>query len=135
MSTTPWSSELVLGENSLDIAHRALFAALARLTSLPEDDFSPALEECVAAVERDFRAEEALMEQVDYKPLQLHREQHTRVLSGLHHAAAALAEGNSGPAREAVFLLGEWLPLHIMTMDRALALAAEPSSGPSTGGT
>lgn len=136
MQTTPWNSEFILGQKSLDAAHRGLFAALARLAALPDEAFASGFEDTVAAVERDFRAEEALMEHLDDENLQEHREQHARMLSGLHHAAAALAEGDSKLARHAIFLLGEWLPLHITTMDRALAATVErarraPHHGPA----
>lgn len=125
MQTTPWNSEFILGQKSLDAAHRGLFAALARLAALPEEEFAAGFDDTVAAVERDFRGEEALMERLDDDNLAAHREQHARVLSGLHHAAAALAEGDSKLAHQAIFLLGEWLPLHITTMDRALAASVE----------
>lgn len=125
MQPTTWNSEFILGQDSLDIAHRSLFAELTRLASLPQEEFATGFEDTIAAVERDFRAEEALMERLDDDNLAAHREQHARVLSGLHHAAAALAEGDSKVAHQAVFLLGEWLPLHITTMDRALAASVE----------
>lgn len=121
MQTTPWNPEFILGQKTLDAAHRGLFVALARLAALPEDEFARGFDDTVAAVERDFRGEEALMERLDDENLAAHREQHARVLSGLHHATAALAEGDSRAAHQAVFLLGDWLPLHITTMDRALA--------------
>jgi len=113
----------ILGEPSLDAAHRALFATLARLAALPPADFTPAFDDCVDAMERDFRAEDLLMEAFDLPMLPAHREQHARMLAGLHHAAAALARGNAGPARHAVALLREWLPLHIETMDKGLVAA------------
>ena len=136
MQTTPWNSEFILGQKSLDAAHRGLFTALARLAALPEEEFARGFDDTVAAVERDFRGEEALMERLDDENLAAHREQHARVLSGLHHAGAALAEGDNKVARHAIFLLGEWLPVHITTMDRALAASVErarraPHHGPS----
>ncbi|QGZ37955.1 hemerythrin-like metal-binding protein [Pseudoduganella flava] len=121
---TRWSDELSLGDPALDATHRALFDALAHLAAMPEDGFLPAYEATVAALERDFRGEEDLMERMGYPGLACHREQHARALSGLHHASAALAEGDPAPARRAVDLLAEWLHLHITTMDQALAAAA-----------
>ena len=123
MPTRPLAAELVLDEHALDSAHLDLFATLARLGHLAPDAFAPAFHDCIAAMERDFRAEEALMEGLDFSPLVAHREQHARVLGGLHHAAAALVQGDAAPARKAVALLEKWLPLHIGTMDRALVVA------------
>lgn len=119
-----WSDDLSLGDPALDATHRALFDSLARLATMREEAFLPAFEETVAALERDFRGEEDLMERLGYPGLACHREQHARALSGLHHASAALADGEAGPARRAVDLLAEWLHLHITTMDQALAAAA-----------
>ena len=62
MPTRPLAAELVLDEHALDSAHLDLFATLARLGHLAPDAFAPAFQDCIAAMERDFRAEEALME-------------------------------------------------------------------------
>lgn len=64
-----------------------------------------------------------MMERMEYPGLLCHREQHARALSALHHAAAALAEGDPRPARRSIALLGEWLHVHITTLDQALAAA------------
>lgn len=121
MSLPQPNAEFMLGEPSLDASHRDLFAALARLPALPSPDFSNAFNECVRAIERDFRAEETLMEEFALPMPPAHLEQHARMLAGLHHAAAALDEGDARPARYAIALLGDWLPVHIGTMDKALA--------------
>ena len=121
MSLAQQPVDIVLGEPSLDASHHDLFTALARLPALPSPDFSSAFNECVRAIERDFRAEEMLMEEFGLPMPPVHLEQHARMLAGLHHAAAALDEGDARPARYAVALLGDWLPVHIGTMDRALA--------------
>jgi hemerythrin len=121
---TRWSDELALGDPTLDASHRALFDALTHLATMPAEGFLDAYEAAVAALERDFRDEEDLMERLGYPGLQCHREQHARALAGLHHAFAARAEGDPAPARHSVDLLAEWLYLHITTMDQALAAAA-----------
>lgn len=118
-----WSPDLLLGEPVMDMAHRALYDTLGKLNFVPAADFAAAYHACVAALERDFREEEEAMERMRYAALRGHREQHARALAGLHHAAAALAEGDARPAHDAVDLLAEWLQLHITTMDRALVMA------------
>jgi hemerythrin len=123
MSELQPNAEFMLGEPSIDASHANLFAALARIPAQPSPDFSTAFNACVAAIERDFRAEEILMEEFGLPMPPAHLEQHARMLAGLHHAAAALAEGDARPASYAVALLGDWLPVHIGTMDRALAEA------------
>jgi hemerythrin-like metal-binding protein len=114
----------LLGIDALDRSHLDMLAALADLEKLPDDMFMSTYPRVVAAIEQDFRAEESLMEQLDVTAFRAHLEQHARVLSALHHAAAEDMAGNTGSARRAVRLLNEWFVMHIDTMDRALALAA-----------
>jgi hemerythrin len=76
-------------------------------------------------LERDFRREDALMEDIAYPAAASHRELHARVLSGLHHSEAALLQGDSAPARRCVELLPKWLEMHIATQDAPLIVAAE----------
>lgn len=123
MEVPHWNEELRLGNPALDTAHRFLYGALQRLADAPPARFAPAYHACVAALERDFRREEMMMEQINFAGLPCHREQHARALAALHHAAAALAEGDPRPARRSIELLGEWLHLHITTLDQALAAA------------
>ncbi|MGV8866008.1 MAG: bacteriohemerythrin [Janthinobacterium svalbardensis] len=86
MGISAWKGEMALGVPAIDEAHEALFQELARLGQLSDQHFSVAFRELIAAVERDFREEEDLMEQIAFPSLANHREQHARVLSGLHHA-------------------------------------------------
>lgn len=118
-----WDCSMALGIDAIDHGHQALYAALRALEARPPDAYADAFATVVAAAERDFRGEEALMEAIAYPSLPVHREQHARVLGGLHHAMAAAAEGDTAPARRAVVLLAEWMTLHQQTMDAALALA------------
>jgi hemerythrin len=55
--------------------------------------------------------------------MQIHCEQHARMLSGLHHAAARAMAGDCAAGREALRLLPQWLVFHIATMDQALVAA------------
>jgi hemerythrin-like metal-binding protein len=115
---------LILGVPAVDDAHRALLDELARLARCSDQEFAGCYPALVAAIERDFRAEQALMEDVEVISFRAHVEQHARMLSALHHAASHVQGGELAAGREAVALLKEWLPLHISTMDRALVDAA-----------
>jgi hemerythrin len=125
MGISGWKEEMALGVPAIDEAHEALFQELARLGHLSDQNFSVAFGELIAAVERDFRGEEDLMEQIAFPSLANHREQHARVLSGLHHAWAAVDEGDLEQGRHALSLLPQWLIFHQATMDLALAAALE----------
>lgn len=108
----------------LDALHDRLFDLIARTLSLPESELRRVFPDLVATVEADFRQEEALMESFQCPDAHLHREQHARMQSGLHHAAAAMERGDNGPALQALAALRDWLPVHIATQDRHLMRVA-----------
>jgi hemerythrin-like metal-binding protein len=120
-----WTPRLTLGLPAVDEAHRALLDELARLAEMPDADFAAAYGRFVAQVERDFREEESLMESTGFSGLPSHREQHARVLGGLHHVARQVMAGDLASGREVVALMPGWFLLHIETMDGALALYAQ----------
>ena len=125
MLNNQWKDEMALGVPAIDAAHRALFEELARLEQLDDRYFHAGFGELIAAVERDFREEEDLMEEIGFPSLPNHREQHARVLSGLHHAWASVDAGDLEQGRHALTLLPQWLLFHQATMDLALAAALE----------
>jgi hemerythrin len=125
MLTSQWKQDMALGVPAIDEAHEALFDELARLAQLADPQFRTGFRELIAAVERDFREEEDLMEEIGFPSLANHREQHARVLSGLHHAWAAVDEGDVEQGRHVLTLLPQWLLFHQATMDLALAAALE----------
>ena len=125
MLTSQWKQDMALGVPAIDAAHEALFDELARLERLADAQFRTGFRELIAVVERDFREEEDLMEKIGFPSLANHREQHARVLSGLHHTWAAVDEGDVAQGRHALTLLPQWLLFHQATMDLALAAALE----------
>jgi hemerythrin-like metal-binding protein len=122
------------GDAALDAAHQALYAELRRIALLPPPHFAVAFPVAVDLLERDFREEEDLMEQLSFPGLPCHREQHARALAGLHHAVAMLDEGDELPARHAIDLLVDWLALHIATMDVTLVAACDLAGRPRAAG-
>ena len=115
--------EAVLGDATFDAAHGLVFAELHETLALPREQFPDAYHKVVAAMEMDFRREEELMETTQCADAAQHRAQHARMLAGLHHAAAALMQGDDAPAYEALNALVDWLPFHIATQDRHLLRA------------
>ncbi|XLZ70911.1 hemerythrin family protein [Massilia sp. SR12] len=108
---------------ALDQLHDRLLDMAVRALALPPEQFTAAFTQLVANIELDFRFEEQLMERFDCADAHLHREQHARMLAGLHHAAATLEQGDPLPAQRALSALREWLPFHIDTQDRHLLRA------------
>ncbi len=119
------AQELELGVASMDESHNELFNDIQRIQAVTDAEFAEFYESLVAKIERDFRSEELLMEDLEYDGLKAHREQHARVLGGLHHVAPRIREGDIAIGRKALELLPKWFLLHIGTMDRALAEAVQ----------
>lgn len=111
----PQSTSDLLQE--LEHMHRQLFDQIDTALALPPGECRAAYHSLVAQVEQDFRQEEQWMEACQCTDAHLHREQHARMQAGLHHAAAALDQGEPGPARQALAALRAWLPFHIASQD------------------
>ncbi|MET0963075.1 MAG: hemerythrin domain-containing protein [Noviherbaspirillum sp.] len=117
----------------LDYLHHQLDAALRATLAADDISFVRRFHELVAILEEAFAKEESWMEEVDYPAIKSHREQHARVLSGMHHVNCSLMEGNVGLARKVVaVLLPDWLKLHVATMDTALAMYLQACGMPET---
>ena len=123
MESFAWSPELVLGIPEMDMAHQALLVQLQRLASGPDHTFAVGFGALIDSLERDFREEEAVMERLGDPGLHEHREQHARVLAGLHHADPHVMGGDIEAGRGALRLLAHWFYDHLNTLDRALAAA------------
>jgi hemerythrin len=108
--------------------HEPLFAMIDALLVQPAASFGAGYHKLVSAIEQDFRQEEQWMESCQCPGAHQHREQHARMQAGLHHAAAALEQGDPAPARQAATALREWLPFHIATQDQPLLLALRQAS-------
>ncbi|MDC8756988.1 bacteriohemerythrin [Janthinobacterium fluminis] len=130
MQKIKWSSEMELGILGMDESHKALFDALAMLADTPDAQFGEAFTRATSAIERDFADEEEVMERIGFPGLRAHREQHTRVLSGLHHADPYVRQGDVALGRKAMALLPQWFLIHQATMDLALAAALEAAGQP-----
>jgi hemerythrin len=125
MDKLVWSPQLSVGIPSMDAGHRAFIDEMGRLADLPNEEFGASLRALIAAMENDFREEEELMEKIDFSALQIHREQHARVLGALHRVVPGVFRGEYQAARNAIKLLPQWFLFHLSTMDAALAVAIE----------
>jgi len=115
----------------MDVLHRRIDDALD--TALGADDGAFLQRFCglVAILEEAFATEEFWMEEIDYPAIRQHREQHARVLSGMHHVYCSLMAGDTGTARKVVAcLLPDFLKLHGDTMDTALSMHLQVTGMP-----
>jgi hemerythrin len=115
--------ERSLGVPSLDAAHQAILDELDRLSQVDDKDFCNGYCELARRIDLDFSAEEKWMEKIIYPQFQSHLEQHSRVLSAIHHAMPRVMEGDIASGRKVIRLLPQWFMMHIPTMDRSLATA------------
>ncbi|WP_317202558.1 universal stress protein [Janthinobacterium sp.] len=125
MKTVSWTPEMALGILAMDESHKALLDGLERLAATPDTLFAAGFTALTAAVERDFAEEEAAMESIGFPGLRAHREQHARVLSGLHHTDPFVRQGDVAQGRRAIELLPQWFVMHQSSMDLALAAALD----------
>jgi hemerythrin len=125
---TPESSTGVV---MMDVLHQQLDDALRVTLNAEGADFIRHFRNLVAMLEEIFATEESWMEEIDYPAIKAHREQHARLLSGMHHVNCSLMAGDVAIARKVVtILLPDWLRLHMATMDAALAMYLQLSGMP-----
>ena len=126
MSHTIFSSGMSSALPTLETLHEDFLKALAKLSSVSDTEFIAAYEATVRKVEHVFSVEEQWMEMMNFPVLKSHREQHAKVLGGLHSVYSRVLDGDFLLGREVIEkLLPEWLVLHMSTMDRTLAHAMQ----------
>lgn len=131
MEQIVWSPQMALGIPSMDKEHKELLDEFAQLANTPDSEFGAGLFKLTVKLERDFRAEEELMEKIDFPGLLSHREQHARVLGAMHHVIPEVMKGNYALGREAVRLFPQWFLFHLSTMDAVLAFAINGEGMPA----
>lgn len=124
MKKMTWLSELTVGNAALDAAHKGMFDQMVLLLCGKDSGLAAGFLSLADKLERDFREEEMLMEDIDFPGIRRHREEHAKVLSALHR----VDPGDPLAAREVLTLMMQWFPAHVATMDAAL-VAALASSG------
>ena len=123
MQNLKWSPEMALGIPNIDALHQSFIESLAELHISPDEQFQRRYNILVADMEHDFSEEERQMEEIEFSELQVHREQHARLLSVMHHAQGHVMCGNIAAGRDVITLLPPWFTFHISTMDAAMVIA------------
>lgn len=120
------SHDISSGVAAMDALHKNFFDALDELSTASDSEFHIGYDRFIRKVERTFSTEEQWMEEIDFPALKSHREQHARVLSGLHHIRSRVMEGDLALGHDAVErLLPQWFIFHAFTMDAPLATAMQ----------
>lgn len=120
-----WSpeSESAYGVAETEQLHPAFFAELSKLAAMPDGQFIIHFDIFVSNFERDLRAEEQWMEDIDFASIKEHRASHAEALGLMHKAQARAMGGDVVLARRITQLLPEWFVDHVITMDMPLANA------------
>ncbi len=119
----PWRNELSVGVLNMDSQHKQLIGLINSLyAALKRGEGSAAtgniLRELVQYTKYHFTAEEKLMEQAHYAGLASQQEAHKKFVSKTMEAQQRWASGDSTVTKEVMDLLMNWLPQHIMKMDK-----------------
>ncbi len=114
-----WKPGMCADVEAMNEVHRDLLAQINALLTGSDSHVAQHMERLVELMERDFREEEELMEQIKYPAIRPHMEQHARVLAALHR----IEPGDVPAARAALVLLPQWFEMHLATLDKALAEA------------
>lgn len=111
---------------TLDQRYTGLRALSHRLASCPDTEVPSAFKSLLESVEQLFAIEHQLMDELSFPAAHCHREQHARVLAGLHRAHSHLMNGGENQGRYAgAYLLMNWFELHNSTLDACLAVWIE----------
>lgn len=111
--------------DELDASQQHLLQEMASLITISDSKFARCFSALLAHIEQEFYAEEEWMEDVGFPAILPHREQHSRVLSALHHVHPRVMAGDLVAGRQAARLLFQWFMNHMSSMDRALISAVQ----------
>lgn len=101
--------------------HQLILEEFARLAVVPPAEFAPVYAGLLGRIEADFRAEESIMEQIDYPDLQNHLRDHAGLLGILHKARPYIDEGDMSFAEMIRSSMPLMLVHHMNSMDMLLA--------------
>lgn len=125
--TEPWRPEFAIGNRIVDVEHQTMISglnALARAVYLGSSNLIPLLlPKIISTTERNFAAEEALMQANHYAFSELHLCQHRHFLAALNALEQELTAGSDDAILTAFHVrqrLIDWLIDHILTADRHL---------------
>src|SRR5258706_7376522 len=115
--------------DELDASQQHLLQEMSDLITISDSQFVPCHSALVAHIEHEFYEEEQWMEGVDFPAILPHREQHSRVLSALHHVHPRVMEGDIPVGRQVASLVFRWFLIHMASMDRVLISAVQLTTG------
>ena len=132
MPAIEWNDSYSVGSEKMDAQHRQLFAAINDLydsMALAMPDHERALQ-CFKFLSdytlSHFADEEELMRRMDFPGLQVHLQEHRKLIDQLHALAERLKQAKQDNFVDddmVMFLVGDWLLKHVVEQDQEYAKA------------
>jgi hemerythrin-like metal-binding protein len=117
----PDNPRYCLGVESMDSTHQEFIAIVNSLGRADDEEFVALFQELLDHTESHFTAENKLMEEVQFPPIQIHMGEHHRVLEQMRDISNKVAQGSIATGRTFVLSIPQWFREHAATMDSALA--------------
>lgn len=129
----PTDQRYCLGVESMDSTHQEFIALVNRLDHADDKEFSGLFRQLLEHTEAHFTAENQLMAEVRFPPIQIHMGEHHRVLEEMRRIDKQVADGSLASGRALVQSLPSWFREHAATMDSALAACVKAFRQPIPG--
>jgi hemerythrin-like metal-binding protein len=117
----PTNPQFCLGVDSMDSTHQEFIALVNGLGSATDEEFPQLFHELLEHTESHFTAENKLMEEVRFPPIDIHKGEHHRVLEQMRVIGSKVENGSITTGRTFVLTIPQWFREHAATMDSALA--------------
>lgn len=117
----PTDPHYCLGVDSMDLTHREFIALVNHLGCADDAEFGGLFQQLLDHTEAHFNAENRLMEEVKFPPIQIHMGEHHRVLEQMRIIGKKVENGSIATGRTFVLTIPQWFREHAATMDNALA--------------
>lgn len=117
----PKDPRYCLGVDSMDSTHQEFMALVNRLGCADDEEFTELFHELLEHTEAHFTAENRLMEEVGFPPIQIHMGEHKLVLEEMSRIGQQVDNGDLDAGRAYVQSRPGWFQEHASTMDTALA--------------
>jgi len=134
MSLIDWSAASLTGLASIDETHQEFVELVNQLDATQDKaEFIQLFAELVAHTEAHFQRENQLMDDSGFPAIAEHKGEHQRVLSEMEQFYKRSQRGLTPLGRAYIRdRLPEWFNLHLQTMDRALVVHIQSTSGTSS---
>lgn len=115
-----WHDDLCVHVAPVDDDHRAIVAALALVIQAGPDELMPRWAHLIALMEAHFAQEDAWLVRTGFSPDNCHSTQHATIVRIMREGEARGHAGEGAVVRQMADELGQWLPLHVHSMDASM---------------